>query len=77
MRVRDFAPSLLIALAYIYVNYAYTMAMGTPVYPFLTWEKPWPTFWYAIGVFVFGYTMLAVSALVQEWRLGRPLKNCI
>jgi hypothetical protein len=76
IKLSDCIIGFTITALYVLVNFVYTKFSGIPVYPFLTWNNRW-TLLYCFFCWLFGYICMVLCSALQEWRLGRPFKNCL
>jgi len=53
MRFGDWWHNFLLGIIYFMINYYFTVVMGEPVYPFLTWKDP-KTAVYCVLCWMFG-----------------------
>jgi hypothetical protein len=77
LKLTDVWISIPVTTLYVCCNFYYTKSMNMPVYPFLTWTYEWKTIFLSFLCWLFGYLCYVGSSFVQEWRLGRPFKNCL
>ena len=62
---------------YSFTNFCFTKILGTPVYPFLTWDNILMTAIISFLCVCFSIVCMTLCSFIQERRLGRPFTNSL